>query len=255
MTLEGARSFTFAAAGSRDLRLHVFSPASTGSPRPAILLFFGGGWRTGRVDALAPQAKAFAARGYVAVLADYRVKCRDRTPPRAAVEDGRQAWAWLRTHARELGVDSDRVLLGGASSGGQIALVTAIAAPVAERPAGLVLFNLVVDMVAEAWPWDRAAARAISPLVLSPESLPPTLILQGQDDRRTPIGPVRAFCDRASEAGRDCRIREYPGEGHSFYTRRRAKTGEAAAPYADTLAAALAFADSVTAAMPTRRNP
>lgn len=255
MTLEGAESFTYAGAGARDLRIHVFKPAGDGASRPAILLFFAGAWRTGEVDSMAPQARAFAARGYVAVLADYRVKCRDGTTPRESVEDAGRAFRWLRTHARDLGVDADRIVLGGASAGGHLALVTALKAPDHEGPAGLVLFNPVVDMVGEGPPWRRGAMREISPAALPARTLPPTLILHGQDDRRAPIATVRAFCDRARAAGRRCTLQEYPGEGHSFYMRLRAAPGEGLSPYEDTLTKALAFADSVIGRTTAHRNP
>jgi len=255
MTLEGAESFTYAATGTRDLRIHVFRPAEDVASRPAILLFVGGGWRTGQVDSMTPQAKAFAARGYIAVIPDYRVKCRDGTTPRESVEDAGRALRWLRTHARGLGVDSDRIVLGGASAGGHLALVAAMRAPDAERPAGLVLFNPIVDMVAESPPWGGAAARDISPAALPAGSLPPTFIVHGQEDRRTPIARIRAFCDRARAAGRRCTLKEYPGEGHSFFTRLDVAPGKSLSPYEETLTTALAFADSVIGQTTARRNP
>lgn len=255
MTLEGAESFTYAATGARDLRIHVFRPAGDGASRPAILLFVGGGWWTGQVDSMAPQARAFAARGYVAVIPDYRVKCRDGTTPRESVEDAIRALRWLRIHAHEQGVDADRIVLGGASAGGHLALVAAMKASDSERPAGLVLFNPIVDMVAESPPWGGPAARDISPAALPPVSLPPTFVIHGQEDRRAPIARVRAFCDRARAAGRSCTLKEYPGEGHSFYTRVDLAPGERLSPYEETLTTALAFADSVVGQATARRNP
>lgn len=81
--LAGASTDIYKTAG-RPLRLFILRPARAQTPRPAILFFFGGGWRTGSVTAFQDQAEAFRRLGYVAVLAEYRVRCRDDTTCRDA---------------------------------------------------------------------------------------------------------------------------------------------------------------------------
>lgn len=220
-SLPGAQSIVYRTASKRPLRLFVFPPAKTSTqPSPAVLFFFGGGWRSGSVASFVDQAHAFAAQGYVAVLADYRVSCRDGTTPLAAVSDARAAYKWLRKHAADFGIAPTQIVLSGGAAGGQLALVTAMEARSDRKPAALVLFNPVVDLVSSARWYLKPLARQISPTTLSVQGLPPTLILHGEGDQRVAIASVRAFCDKARNAHAVCEVHGYPGEDHGFYHRR-----------------------------------
>jgi acetyl esterase len=241
-TLAGATSHVYRIASGRALRLHAFGEAGTvDNPRPAILFFFGGGWRTGEIEALRPQAEAFAARGYVALLADYRVACRDGTTALGATDDALAAHAWLRSHAEKLGIDPARIVLSGGSAGGQLALAAAMKAPAPEKPAALVLFNPAVDLVGPANWLQKPLAHAISPSTLPVAGLPPTIIFHGQSDAKVPIKSVRNFCTRAARAGSDCRLIEYRKLGHGFYHDQRSDAGIGHSPYSDTLTRAETF--------------
>lgn len=235
-SLRGAQSFTYRRASDRDLKLHVFSPpGSSQQARPAILFFFGGGWRVGKISALEPQAREFVKHGYVTILADYRVKCRDDTTILAAQEDARAAWNWVREHDSRLGLDPKRIVLAGGSAGGQLALATAQKSPEDVKPAALLLFNPAVDLVTPATWWAKPIARRISPSTLPVDALPPTLIFHGTGDKRVPIETVRAFCRRAREAGRICDVVDYPGQDHGFYHSNRVTPALGLNPYRDTL--------------------
>jgi acetyl esterase/lipase len=95
-----------------------------------------------------PHAKHFAKLGVVAICADYRVKTRHNTTPFDAIADGKAAIAYVRKHAKELGIDSKRIVAAGGSAGGHVAAAAAILPPEDHRIAALVLFNPVVDTTA-----------------------------------------------------------------------------------------------------------
>lgn len=239
-TIQGARSFVYATPAGRPLSLHVFAPAAAGA-RPAVLFFFGGGWRQGAVTQFIGQAQAFQAAGYVAVLADYRVICRDPgSTPLLSVTDATAAHAWLRAHAGELHVDPRRIALAGGSAGGHIAL-TAAMLETKDRPAALVLFNPAVDLSRGATrgsaPISVDQARAISPAHLPVEGLPPTAIFHGEADQVVPIGPVRDLCARMPR----CVLTAYPGQGHGFFNSRAADPATGLSNYDDTTTRALVF--------------
>ena len=243
-TLAGAESFTYRTASDRELRIHVFVPQAS-TERPAILFFFGGGWRRGTVAQFAAQAQAFQAAGYVAALADYRVFCRDTASPLDAVEDAQAAYAWFRARSGQFGVDPQRIALSGGSSGGQLAMATAQTAPQDARPAALVLFNPAADltppMIRNAIGLTEAQAQQISPSVLPVAGLGPTIIFHGEADQVAPIRQARAFCDRVRAAEGQCEVEAYAGQPHGFFNNRTPNAELGRSPYEDTLAGALAF--------------
>ena len=235
-TVADAQTYIYRTASGRPLRVHVFRPEGEGV-HPAILFFFGGGWRQGSVTQFLGQAEAAKAKGYVAILADYRVVCRDGVSPVESTSDARAAYAWLLDHAVHLGVDSRRIVLSGGSAGGQLAAVTAMLAPSGEAPAALVLFNPALDLTTLA-PLLKLApgvAASISPSALPINDLPPTIIFHGVADVVVPIQIARAFCNRAEAAGRSCELHEYPGQNHGFFNSHAADPASHISPYDDTL--------------------
>jgi pectinesterase len=104
--------------GDRKLHADVFVPEKKGA-YPALLLVHGGGWRSGDKSMNTPMAHALAARGFVVVSVEYRLSLEAKYP--AAVHDLKAAIRWMRAHAREYHIDPDRIAIGGASAGGQLA--------------------------------------------------------------------------------------------------------------------------------------
>jgi acetyl esterase/lipase len=228
--------------GKRDLLLHVLTPTGKG-PHPAMLFFFGGGWRTGKVDQFLELAQAAQAKGFVAVLADYRVTCRDGTNVIDSSADANAALAWLDANAKRLGIDRKRVVISGGSAGGHLAAYAGLSAPASDRPVALVLFNPALDIIRYTAslriPADKAAA--VSPSVMPLASLPPTIIFHGVADTTVPIQVSRDFCAKARALKRECTVIEYPGMTHGFFNSRTPDPKTGISPHADTTAKTLAF--------------
>lgn len=244
----GATGFVYGQTGERSLRIHVFQPVGAGGKKPAILLFFGGGFRTGDVSSQVDSARFLSEHGYVVAVADYRVLCRDGVTALAGIADAEAANAWLHHNARKLGIDRKRIVLDGGSAGGLLAAMTALHASTKDRPAGLVLVSPVLDLTAGVWAKDQspADAAADSPSSLPLERLPPTLILHGTADRIVPIQSSRAFCARAVEVGRYCRLVEYPGMIHAFDGSRTVAPSLGVSPFDDTMAKSLDFLSALS---------
>ena len=104
------------------MRLLVLSPdGADSSPRPGVLWIHGGGYFTGMPGmAYFSRARDLVEKhGAVVVSPDYRLAF--RAPYPAALFDCHAALVWLRDHAKELGVRSDQLIVGGESAGGGLA--------------------------------------------------------------------------------------------------------------------------------------
>jgi len=249
-----ARAEVYKDAGGVALNVHIFEPATgprTG--RPAIVFFFGGGWTSGSPAQFEPQCRHLAARGMVAITADYRVASRHQVKPVTCVADAKSAVRWVRANAARLGVDPRRLAVGGGSAGGHLAAATATVPGlddpaddlrVSPLPDALVLFNPALVLAelpgldltgfGTRVPEERlgAAPRALSPAHHIRAGLPPTIIFHGETDTTVPFSTAAAFTRLMQAAGNRCELRGYPGQPHGFFNH-----GRAEGKYAETLAA------------------
>ncbi len=105
--------------GSRNLLLDIYYPTNTASLKPAVLLIFGGGWRSGSKEQNKAMSTALANHGYVAVSPEYRLSLEATYP--AAVHDLKNAVKWMKANASSYGIDSNKITVLGCSAGGQLA--------------------------------------------------------------------------------------------------------------------------------------
>ncbi len=97
------------------------------APLPALVMLHGGGWVMGTLDLYDSLARSLANAGTcVVVSVDYRLAPEHRFP--AAAEDSHSATVWVTEQARSLGIDGQRLLVGGDSAGGNLAAAVAIMA-------------------------------------------------------------------------------------------------------------------------------
>ncbi|MCH7228286.1 alpha/beta hydrolase [Haloferula sp. A504] len=242
-----ARVETYREVDGVKLRLWIFGESDPAEPKPAIVFFFGGGWKSGSPAQFEPQARHFAERGMIAITADYRVASRHQAKPIDCVSDAKAAIAWTRENAGRLGIDPARIAAAGGSAGGHIAACTGTVSGFGsdERPNAMILFNPACTLAPIAgWdpkgfgtnvPAERLGAEpeAISPSHHIGKHTPPTLILHGKKDTTVPYDSVQAFDELMHKAKRDCKLVGYEGQGHGFFNRGK--------PYDQTLAKADRF--------------
>jgi acetyl esterase/lipase len=106
---------------SGNLSLDLYRPprADAKPPLPCVILVHGGGWDGGSRAEIAHFNHWLAGRGYAVAAIDYRLA--PNFPWPAQRDDTLAAIAFLKNHARELGIDPTRLVLLGRSAGGQIA--------------------------------------------------------------------------------------------------------------------------------------
>lgn len=100
-------------AGQRQ-RLDVYAPRGA-SHAPVAVFFYGGSWDSGRRQDYNWVGRALASRGFVTVVADYRLYPEVKYP--GFLEDGAQAVKWAVDNAGRYGADPSRIVLVGHSAG------------------------------------------------------------------------------------------------------------------------------------------
>jgi acetyl esterase/lipase len=121
-TVEGVlykQDVIYRTINGRQLLLDIFYPEKIGERKPAVLLIFGGGWRSGDKAHNHAMAAALANQGYVAVSAEYRLSLEAAYP--AAVYDLKGAVRWMRANGKQYGIDTGKIATLGCSAGGQLA--------------------------------------------------------------------------------------------------------------------------------------
>ncbi|MGA9715631.1 MAG: alpha/beta hydrolase [Aeromicrobium sp.] len=106
------------------LPLRFYTPRGLTGTSPALVFFHGGGWIYGDLESHDALCRVLAEQAQVRVVAvDYRLA--PEAPFPAAVEDAMAAWTWVADHAHALGIDPERIAVGGDSAGGNLAAIVA----------------------------------------------------------------------------------------------------------------------------------
>lgn len=216
-----------------ELKLHFAFPVDwkASDKRPAVVFFFGGGWKAGSYLQFVAQSDYFASRGMVAASADYRIESIHHTTPDKCVEDAKSAVRYLRQHAAELGIDPNRVVAGGGSAGGHIAACTALIdafdadsddKSLSAKPNAMVLFNpaLNIDELAQLRKADaeaQARADAITPNRFIKAGTPPAIMFFGTADGLKE--GADAYVAKAKPLGLRAELWTAADQPHGFFNR------------------------------------
>jgi acetyl esterase len=211
--------------------------------RPAIVFFFGGGWQAGSPQQFEQHCEHLAARGMVAITADYRVASRHDVKVVDCIRDAKSAIRFVRKESKRLGIDPNRIAAGGGSAGGHLAAACGVIKGLDETsedpeissvPNALVLFNpaLVLASIDGSSPINEARAgelqkrmgtepKNVSPYHHVSAGAPATLILHGKADSTVPFRTVEAFAKAMTAAGNRCELIGYPDQQHGFFNHGR----------------------------------
>ena len=227
------------AARGRRIYCRVHRPR-TDRALPVLVYFHGGGWVWGSVDTHDSAARSLAAGGEVAVVSvDYALSPEAKFPQ--ALEECAAVVRHVARDGAAWGLDPTRILLGGDSAGGNLALATALLLRDTGGPrlAGIVTAYPVCDSNFETPSYREFATGHVltrekmafywsvyvpheadlmhplaAPLRADLTGLPPVLILLAELDVLRSEGEALAV--KLREAAVPVELEVYPGVLHGF---------------------------------------
>jgi alpha-L-fucosidase 2 len=216
----------YANPGGESLRLDASVPEGKG-PFPAVILLHGGGWSTGDKSGgknralIAPMQDPLSRAGFAWFSINYRLAPTNRYP--ACLEDVETAIRWVKAHAGEFGIDTNRLALAGESAGAHLAALAAVRATPTTRVQAVVAFYGPFDLsrgLTNNAPLATSLAtltgftnytteaatliRAASPINYVKPGLPPFLLVHGTDDTRVAYTHSLNFQARLKAVGVPC---------------------------------------------------
>lgn len=240
-TAVGAVAEQSIAGPEEDIPLRIYTPE--GEPLPGALVYFhGGGWVIGDLDSHDETCRRLCRGSGVRVIAVHYRRAPETTYP-GAVEDCYRATVWAAEHAAELGIDPQRLAVGGDSAGANLAAAVALMAR--DRGGPALALQLLIYPVAAAdfdtdsyrdnaegyllsrramqWFWDqyvpdldqRREPYAAPLAATNLSGLPPALVQTAEFDPLRDEG--EAYARALAEAGGDVQSTRYDGLIHGFF--------------------------------------
>jgi acetyl esterase len=227
------------AGAAGEIPGRLYRPAGIVEPSGLLVYFHGGGFVIGDLETHDGHCRRLAALAGCKVLAvDYRLAPEHPFP--AGHDDALAATKWAFDHAGELGVDRERIAVGGDSAGGNLA--ASVALDLKDDPARRIAFQLL--LYPGIWPDEETASRkALDGPVLTRAALdwfekllaavghphahramlggrdltgaPPALVVTAGHDPLKDEG--RDYAERLHAAGVRAQHVEYPALVHDFY--------------------------------------
>jgi len=240
--VEMVRDVVFGKGGGRELKLNIIRPKEKpAEPMPVVVWIHGGAWRAGSKEGT--RTAALAASGYFTASIEYRLSREAKFP--AQIEDCKCAIRYLRAHAKDYGIDPERIGVWGSSAGGHLVALLGTSGGVAdlEGTGGWADQSSRVQAVCDFYgPSDftRMGGRHLAPN--SPESQliggpvlenkdkcakanpityvtpddPPFLIVHGEEDPVVPIGQSELLYEALKKAGVEAAFVRVKGGRHGF---------------------------------------
>ena len=109
-------------------QLDIYQPkansAAKGKLAPVVIFFYGGSWDSGSKDDYLFVAEALVSRGYVTVIADYRLYPEVKFP--ALMQDPAMVVDWVARHIADFSGNPQQLFLMGHSAGAHLAVMLSV---------------------------------------------------------------------------------------------------------------------------------
>ena len=104
-------------------KMDLYVPDGASGKTPVIVFFYGGSWDTGTKALYLAFGQAFASKGIMVAIPDYRLYPQVVWP--TFLDDSARAFAFVHNHAAQYGGDTGRIFLAGHSAGAYNAMMLA----------------------------------------------------------------------------------------------------------------------------------
>ena len=235
----------YSKVGVWEGKLDLYLPPAGKGTAPLLINIHGGGWNKG-VKESQTGFNTFFKNGFAVANIEYRLTGQATAP--AAIEDVRCALRYLIHHARELNIDTDRIVIMGSSAGGHLALM-------AGMMGNKTMFDKNCDTVkdikvaaiidkygiTDVWDWaygpnirsksaiswlgtyakDQAFAASVSPVSYVTKENPPVFIVHGNADPTVPYQQSVTLHKKLEAAGVKTRFITVEGGLHGKFEKEK----------------------------------
>ncbi|HWL95097.1 MAG TPA: alpha/beta hydrolase [Phycisphaerae bacterium] len=241
-----------------SLALDIALPRGLKGPKPLVVWIHGGGWVIGSRKLMRPLCEFTTSLGYVSATISYRLARSDVKFP-LPVHDVTEAVQFLRKNARKYRIDPEKIVIGGESAGGHLALMVGLcddpeivgAEPLARlnspirgivniyapteltslyESSGIIapaVIRRLLGCKPDECPETYAAA---SPVTYLRPTSPPILVLHGNWDSIVPYQQSEALIDACRKSGAPVEMGAVRHAEHAWVARPRAATAISTLP-------------------------
>lgn len=168
------------------------------------------------------QCDYLIKRGITAISAEYRVKRKHKTTPFECVEDAASALKWVKDNAAKYNIDPAKIIAGGASAGGHIAISAILFSSPEElscTPVACVMFNPVLDTTEQGYGAEHFGEdkTVLSPTHHVRPNLPPVLVMHGTADTTITFDIAEKFVKKMKDAGNTAVLVPFEGGKHGYF--------------------------------------
>ena len=205
-------------------RMDFYIPEGLKKPAPVIVFFYGGSWQSGTKDDYRFVGQAFASKGFITAVVDYRLYPEIYFP--TFMEDSAKAFIYVHNTIANHGGDVDHIFVAGHSAGAFNAMMLAANGDYITRAGGKP--SWIRGAIGIAGPYDflpmtdpdiiaifsKLPAEKTQPVNFVTAAMPPVFLATGTaDDTVIPRNSER-LAAKLETLGQQPTLKHYPEIGH-----------------------------------------